>query len=122
MERPVWFVISGLGSEWLGMGRDLLELKPFYESLSESSVILEKRLGVNLMEKLKHPDPEDIKNLGFIGGSLCALQVNNMLTLAFCRLHSGSFLFRVSGNQTSDPHRPYVCLQFYTDQINTQTQ
>ncbi len=45
----MWFVFSGMGTQWCGMGRDLMTLDIFKNSLTKSHSILEKQ-GINLFD------------------------------------------------------------------------
>ena len=40
-KENVWFVFSGMGSQWQGMAKDLLHIDVFRESLKNSSETLE---------------------------------------------------------------------------------
>uniref|UniRef100_A0A1W7RAJ9 Fatty acid synthase n=1 Tax=Hadrurus spadix TaxID=141984 RepID=A0A1W7RAJ9_9SCOR len=50
-KRPVWFIFSGMGTQWPGMGKDLLQLKPFAKSIYRSVEVL-KPHGIDLMSIL----------------------------------------------------------------------
>ncbi|ELU07161.1 hypothetical protein CAPTEDRAFT_216526 [Capitella teleta] len=41
-QRPVWYVFSGMGSQWLGMGRDLMNIETFKTSILHSNEVLSK--------------------------------------------------------------------------------
>ena len=60
--REVWFIYSGMGSQWLGMGRSLMALDVFRESIEETAAIL-KPLGVDLMGYLTHGTEETLKEI-----------------------------------------------------------
>ena len=49
--RPLWFVFSGLGSQWPCMGRDLMTLDCFRESIMRSDALLRPH-GVHLLDLL----------------------------------------------------------------------
>ncbi|XP_045766807.1 fatty acid synthase [Maniola jurtina] len=54
--RPVWFVFSGMGSQWAGMARALLRLPAFAASVARSAAAL-KPHGVDLVHVLSEaPD------------------------------------------------------------------
>lgn len=38
--RPVWYVFSGMGSQWSKMGRDLMSLDVFKQSIAKSDAAL----------------------------------------------------------------------------------
>ncbi|KAJ8319450.1 hypothetical protein KUTeg_004541 [Tegillarca granosa] len=46
-QRPVWFVFSGMGTQWPGMGQDMMELNVFHQSIMKSQSIL-KEHGIDL--------------------------------------------------------------------------
>ena len=46
--RPIWYVFSGMGSQWAGMGKELLPIPTFSESLRRCADAL-KPHGLDLM-------------------------------------------------------------------------
>lgn len=73
-KRQVWFVFSGMGSQWTGMGRDLLDLPPFKESIEKSANVL-KPLGLDLYAIFNSNDKTVFDNVlnSFVG--IAAIQV-----------------------------------------------
>ena len=45
--RPVWVIFPGMGSQWNEMGKDLMKIEPFSESLRKSRETM-KNLGMDL--------------------------------------------------------------------------
>lgn len=66
--RPLVWVFTGMGSQWVGMGRSLLQLPIFKDSIEKCHRILEKK-GLNLMEILTSDDPTIFENIlhSFVG-------------------------------------------------------
>ncbi|ELT99721.1 hypothetical protein CAPTEDRAFT_89190 [Capitella teleta] len=54
-QRPVWYVFSGMGSQWLGMGRDLMNIGTFKTSILRSSEVLNK-YSIDLYHLLMNGD------------------------------------------------------------------
>uniref|UniRef100_A0A1I7ZWW4 Fatty acid synthase n=1 Tax=Steinernema glaseri TaxID=37863 RepID=A0A1I7ZWW4_9BILA len=60
-QRPIYFVYSGMGSQWPGMGRALMVIPAFDESLRKSSKSLEQ-FGLDVYGMLCNPDPAQYQN------------------------------------------------------------
>ena len=59
--RPVWFVFSGMGTQWPGMARDLMRLDEFARSMRRSARILRPYYALDLVEDIIMSKPhEDI--------------------------------------------------------------
>lgn len=59
--RPIWFIYSGMGSQWPGMGKTLMCIPTFNDSLKKSSKTLEK-FGLDVYGMLNNVDPAQYKN------------------------------------------------------------
>ncbi|RZC35992.1 fatty acid synthase [Asbolus verrucosus] len=46
-KRPIWFIFSGMGSQWPGMAKELMQLEVFKNSIKKSAEILRPH-GLNL--------------------------------------------------------------------------
>lgn len=70
----MWYVFSGMGSQWTGMGRDLLALSPFKESIEKTAGTL-KTLGLDLYAIFNSNDKTVFDNVlnSFVG--IAAIQV-----------------------------------------------
>lgn len=58
-KRPVWYVFSGMGTQWPGMAKDLMRIKIFRESIKKSEEIL-KPYVPDLMDILNNELRSDI--------------------------------------------------------------
>ncbi|ESO84944.1 hypothetical protein LOTGIDRAFT_235996 [Lottia gigantea] len=72
--RPVWFVFAGMGTQWYGMGKTMMELEIFKRSILESDAVL-KPHGINLYDLIMHGDDKTFENTlhSFVG--IAAIQV-----------------------------------------------
>ncbi|CAJ0579052.1 unnamed protein product, partial [Mesorhabditis spiculigera] len=59
--RPVYFIYSGMGSQWPGMAQDLMAIPVFNESLLKCSHALDE-FGVDVYKMLQSSDPSQYKN------------------------------------------------------------
>ncbi|WKY15735.1 hypothetical protein Q1695_000877 [Nippostrongylus brasiliensis] len=59
--RPIYFIYSGMGSQWPGMGQNLMVIPVFDESLRASSKTLEE-FGLDVYGMLCNSDPAQYQN------------------------------------------------------------
>lgn len=74
-KHPLWFVFSGMGSQWPAMGVPLMKLPTFAESIRKSHEILDSK-RVNLMKIITSDDPQIIKNVLNSCVGIVAIQVS----------------------------------------------
>ncbi|XP_057669272.1 fatty acid synthase-like [Diorhabda carinulata] len=48
-KRPIWFIYSGMGSQWIGMGKQFMHIEVFRESIERCSETLEP-YGIDLLK------------------------------------------------------------------------
>ncbi|RUS75295.1 hypothetical protein EGW08_016938, partial [Elysia chlorotica] len=79
--REVWFVYSGMGSQWVGMGRSLMALDVFRQSIEETAAILSP-FGVDLMSLLMDGTEDKLKEImpPFICINAIQLALTDLLT------------------------------------------
>ncbi|XP_040922555.1 fatty acid synthase-like [Toxotes jaculatrix] len=72
--RPLWFICSGMGTQWAGMGRSLMQLPDFRESILRSDVAL-KDTGLVVSRLLMEADDTTFEDTvhAFVG--LAAIQI-----------------------------------------------
>ena len=74
--RPVWFVFSGMGSQWPGMGRDLLHFPVIRDTLRRLHRILEPK-GMDLMNIVTKADESLFDNILNSFVAITAIQVSS---------------------------------------------
>ncbi|CDQ96337.1 unnamed protein product [Oncorhynchus mykiss] len=72
--RPLWYVCSGMGTQWGGMGRSLMQLPDFRESILRSDIAL-KDTGMCVSSLLMEADESTFEDTvqAFVG--LAAIQI-----------------------------------------------
>lgn len=72
--RPLWYICSGMGTQWAGMGRSLMQLPDFRESILRSDVAL-KDTGLVVSRLLMEADDATFEDTvhAFVG--LAAIQI-----------------------------------------------
>ncbi|XP_059181217.1 LOW QUALITY PROTEIN: fatty acid synthase [Centropristis striata] len=72
--RPLWYICSGMGTQWAGMGRSLMQLPDFRESILRSDSAL-KETGLVVSRLLMDADSETFEDTvhAFVG--LAAIQI-----------------------------------------------
>lgn len=81
-QRPVWYVFSGMGSQWPGMGKELMCIPSFSQSLQRCAEAL-KPLGVDLMDLILNGTNKTFDDVLNSFVSIAAVQVAlvDLLTL-----------------------------------------
>ena len=59
---PLWVIFPGMGSQWSGMGKDLMKVEPFAESVQRSRTTL-LNLGIDLDQLLKESNDSIFENI-----------------------------------------------------------
>lgn len=74
VRRPVWFVYSGMGSQWPGMGKELMRIPVFAAAIEKCHKVLQLK-GVNLLKIITDDDPKIFDNIlnSFVG--IAAIQI-----------------------------------------------
>ena len=70
----MWFVFAGMGTQWVGMGRDLMQVDVFKKSIMKSDALL-RPYGIELYNMLMTCDENTFENTlnSFVG--IAAIQV-----------------------------------------------
>ncbi|XP_026685177.1 fatty acid synthase-like, partial [Diaphorina citri] len=74
VKKPIWFIFSGMGSQWNGMGTDLLRIPLFRQSMERLDAVL-KPHGVDLFHILTSTDNTLFDNIlnSFVGIAACQI-------------------------------------------------
>ena len=72
--RPIWYVFSGMGTQWPGMGEKLMQIPTFRESISKTAEIL-KEFEVDLVKIIMESDSNTYNSTinSFVG--LASIQI-----------------------------------------------
>ncbi|KAM5135188.1 fatty acid synthase-like isoform 1-T1 [Mantella aurantiaca] len=78
--RPLWYICSGLGAQWKGMGQSFMKLDMFRESIFRSDEVL-KGTGLKVSELLLKADDSTFEDIvhAFIGISAIQIAQIDML-------------------------------------------
>lgn len=85
-KRPIWFVFSGMGSQWPGMACALLGIETFERSLRRSADTL-KPLNMNLMHIILNSTNETCSRLMDSFVSIAAIQIAFVDLLTSINIH-----------------------------------
>ena len=78
--RPVWFVFAGMGTQWPNMGRDLMALDVFHDSIMKSDALLQQ-YDIQLMDMLMNAKEDTFNDTLNSFVSIAAIQVDSTLIL-----------------------------------------
>ncbi|XP_039292597.1 fatty acid synthase-like [Nilaparvata lugens] len=90
-KKPIWFVFSGMGSQWTGMGRDLMVLEPFQKAINKCADALRPE-GVDLLDIIMKGDDATFKNLLNSFVSIAAIQVALVDVLTSVGIHADGII------------------------------
>ncbi|CAH0402646.1 unnamed protein product [Chilo suppressalis] len=81
ISRPLWYVYSGMGSQWIGMGRSLMLIPIFNKAIQRCHNILEPK-GIDLIHILTSTDETIYDNIlnSFVGISAVQIGLTDILT------------------------------------------
>ena len=90
--RPVWYVFSGMGTQWPGMGEKLMQIPTFYDSIYKTAEIL-KEFGLDLVKIIMESDANTYSNTvnSFVG--LASIQIALVDCLKFLGKCSLNYFF-----------------------------
>ncbi|CAK1590491.1 unnamed protein product [Parnassius mnemosyne] len=73
-KRPLWFVYSGMGSQWAGMGTQLMRIPIFAAAIERCRRVLEPK-GIDIVHIITSPDKSTFDNIlnSFVG--IAAIQI-----------------------------------------------
>jgi len=96
--RPVWFVFSGMGSQWPGMARGLLQIPAFAATIDRCHTVLETK-GLDLKRILTHPEAGIFDNIlhSFVG--IAAVQVGLINIMRLLGVEPDGFIGHSVGEQ-----------------------
>ncbi|XP_006825448.1 fatty acid synthase-like, partial [Saccoglossus kowalevskii] len=80
--RPIWYIFSGMGTQWQGMGKDLMKLNTFKKSILKCTEAL-KDTDINVYDMIMNSDENTYENVikSFVG--LVSIQVGLVDILKF---------------------------------------
>ncbi|XP_047000141.1 fatty acid synthase-like [Schistocerca americana] len=84
--RPVWFIFSGMGSQWAQMGSQLMKLPIFAESIRKCHATLEP-LGIDLINIITTADESVFDNIVNCFVGIAAIQIALVDILCKLEIH-----------------------------------
>lgn len=73
-KSEVWYVFSGMGSQWPGMGRALMSIDAFAQSIHRSAAVLAKE-GLDLLALINNCDEDTFENILYSFVGIATIQV-----------------------------------------------
>lgn len=94
----MWFVFSGMGSQWPGMGRSLLKIPAFAATIDRCHAVLETK-GLDLKKIITHSVDDIFDNIlhSFVG--IAAVQVGLINIMRLLGIEPDGFIGHSVGEQ-----------------------
>lgn len=73
-KRPIWYIYSGMGSQWASMAKDLMQMEVFRAAINRCAEVLRPE-GVDLVDILTRSDESRFDNILCSFVSIAAVQV-----------------------------------------------
>nr|XP_023019448.1 fatty acid synthase-like [Leptinotarsa decemlineata] len=109
--RPIWFIYTGMGSQWVKMGKDLMRIEVFRKSLNRCAAALAP-YGVDLIDIVTNSSPSTFDD---IGNCFCAIGAVEIAMTDV--LHSlGIFPDGIAGHSLGEVGCSYADGQITTEQ------
>ncbi|RVE51369.1 hypothetical protein evm_003924 [Chilo suppressalis] len=108
--RPIWFVFTGMGSQWAGMGRTLMQLPVFAKSIERSAEILKSK--VDLMYLLNEAPESAFDDVINSAVSITSMQIALVDVLSSHNIHPDGML----GHSLGELGCAYVDKSFTAEQ------
>ncbi|XP_070380766.1 fatty acid synthase-like [Dermacentor albipictus] len=74
-KRPLWFVFTGMGCQWNGMARQMMQFDVFARSIHASHDLLAKNFGLDLIDLVTSIEPRGPETVANVLVSIVAIQV-----------------------------------------------
>ncbi|XP_049273450.1 fatty acid synthase [Rhipicephalus sanguineus] len=74
-KRPLWFVFTGMGCQWNGMARQMMQFDVFARSIHASHDLLAKKFGIDLIDLVTSEEPRGEETIAGVLVSIVAIQV-----------------------------------------------
>ncbi|KAJ8964696.1 hypothetical protein NQ317_001270 [Molorchus minor] len=73
-KRPIWFIYTGMGSQWCGMGKDLMKIDVFRKTIKRCAVAL-KPYNIDLEDILTSTSPSVFDNISNNFTAIAAVEI-----------------------------------------------
>uniref|UniRef100_A0A6P7GI13 Fatty acid synthase n=1 Tax=Diabrotica virgifera virgifera TaxID=50390 RepID=A0A6P7GI13_DIAVI len=74
-KRPIWFIYSGMGSQWVGMGKDLMAIEIFRNTFKRCAYAM-KEYHIDLMDAVMNPTADTYEDIEVCFSAIMAVSVS----------------------------------------------
>lgn len=94
--RPIWYIYSGMGSQWASMAKDLMQFDVFRNSIDRCADVLRPQ-GMDLIELLTRSDDISFENVLNSYVAICAVQIGLTDVLTYFEISPNGIVGHSSG-------------------------